>query len=176
MYDALVIIDMQTAALEGRPYNEKAVVENIKKLAAACREKRIPVVYIRHDGGIGDELEKGSDGWQIYKEIAPAAQDIIIDKQYNSAFRKTELKEYLNSIGAKDIIICGMQTEYCIDVSVKVAFEYEYNVTIPRKATTTFDSAFAGGKELSEYYEDKIWNGRYAKVVPAEDIIKDITI
>jgi len=173
-YDAIIIIDMQTALVEAHPYNETMVIERISSLLKACRSRKIPVTYISHDGGAGDELEKGSAGWQIYGDIAPQTGEKIFDKQYNSAFRKTGLHEYLKSLGAKNLIFCGMQTEYCFDVSCKVAFEYEYNVTIPQGTSTTFDNAFADGESLSRYYEEKIWNNRYARVIPVEDVIKEI--
>lgn len=173
-YDALIIIDMQTALVEAHPYNEHVIIENIKNLLQACRTKKIPIIYIQHDGCAGDELEHGSDGWQIYRELTPLPDEKIFDKQYNSAFRKTKLNEYLQKIDAKNIILCGMQTEYCFDVSCKVAFEYEYSVTVPRATTTTFDNQLASGKALSEYYENEIWNNRYAQVISIEQTISGI--
>ena len=70
-YDALIIVDMQTALVEAEPYNRVTVIENIKVLLDSCRKKGIPVIYVQHDGGMGDELEQGSVGWTIYKDIAP---------------------------------------------------------------------------------------------------------
>lgn len=169
-YDALIIVDMQTALVEAEPFNRVNVIENMKVLLDSCRKKGIPVIYIQHDGGMGDELEHGTVGWTIYKEIAPLPDEKIFEKQYNSAFRKTGLHEYLQEEGIKKIILCGMQTEYCLDVTCKVAFEYEYEVTIPQSTTTTFDNAFASGKDLAEYYENKIWNNRYAQVVRIDEI------
>ena len=171
-YDALMIVDMQTALVETEPYNRAAVIENIKALLDACRKKELPIIYIQHDGGTGDELEHGSIGWTIYKDIAPMPDEKIFEKEYNSAFRKTGLHEYLQETGVKNLILCGMQTEYCLDVTCKVAFEYEYEVTIPQSTTTTFDNAFASGKDLAEYYENKIWNNRYAKVISLEQVLK----
>lgn len=170
-YEALIIVDMQTALVGAEPYNRTVVIENIKALLNACRKREIPVIYIQHDGGNGDELEHKSTGWTICKEIFPLPDDKIFEKQYNSAFRKTGLREYLNQIGAKNIILCGMQTEYCLDATCKVAFEYEYEVTIPQSTTTTFDNAFASGKDLTEYYENQIWNNRYAKVASMNQVL-----
>lgn len=173
-YGALIIVDMQTSLVESLPYNKLTVVENIKSLLSACRKRKIPVIYIQHDGGIGDELESGSIGWTIYKEIAPMENEKIFEKKYNSAFRKTGLKKYLDNMGIKNIILCGMQTEHCVDATCKVAFEYEYNITIPLFTTTTFDNGFISGKDLSEYYENKIWNNRYAQVVNVNQILDEI--
>ena len=63
-----------------------------------------------------------------------------------------------------------MQTEYCFDVSCKVAFEYGYEVTIPKDTTTTFDNDFTSGEKLARYYEEKIWNHRYANVLSIDEI------
>ncbi|BCJ94442.1 amidase [Anaerocolumna cellulosilytica] len=170
-YDALIIVDMQTALVEAGPYNREVVIENIKAVLNSCRNSLIPVIYIQHDGGQGDELEHGSIGWTIYSDISPMADEKIFDKQYNSAFRKTGLHSYLQEIGAKNIILCGMQTEYCLDATCKVAFEYGYNVTIPRSTTTTFDNNFASGKDLTEYYENQIWKNRYAQIISIEQVV-----
>ncbi|MDK2966455.1 MAG: hypothetical protein PWP53_2067 [Lacrimispora sp.] len=101
-------------------------------------------------------MDRGSLGWTIYKDIAPLPDEKIFEKQYNSAFRKTGLHEYLQEKGIKKIILCEIQTEYCLDVTCKVAFEYEYEVTIPQSTTTTFDNVFASGKDLSEREYGKI--------------------
>ena len=173
-YDALIIIDMQTALVEDHPYNERLVIENIKKLIEVSRNNQVPIIYIRHDGGIGDELEYGSEGWKIYKEIEPKETDKIIDKQYNSMFYQTKLQDYLKSIHAKNLILCGMQSEYCFDVSCKVAFENEYKVIVPKDTTTTYDNEFFKAKDLVRYFEEKIWDGRYADVVSVEMIVQEL--
>ena len=173
-YDALLIIDMQTALVNAHPFHEKETIERINELSETCRKNKIPVIYVRHDDGEGEELEFGSDGWQIHESLAPNTGEKIFEKRFNSAFRQTGLHEYLREIGAKNLLLCGMQTEYCIDASIKVAFEYEYGITVPRGATTTFDNEFAKGEELLNYYENRIWNNRYAKIVSVETIRKEI--
>ncbi|MEG0365454.1 MAG: isochorismatase family protein, partial [Coprobacillus sp.] len=86
-YDAMIIIDMQTGLIEDNPYQKDIIINNIKILIDKCRFSDIPVIHIRHDGGKGDELEKGTNGWQIYKDLIPQDHEKIIDKQFNSAFR-----------------------------------------------------------------------------------------
>lgn len=168
---ALVIIDMQTALLEAHPYHEHTVIANIQHLLAECRQNAVPVIYVRHDGGIGDELERGSDGWQICTELEPKDGEKIIDKQFNSAFRQTQLESYLQEMGIQTLILCGMQTEYCFDVSCKVAFEKGYEVIIPRQTTTTFDNDFSSAETLTRYYEDQIWDKRYAAVKDLSEVL-----
>ncbi|MDD5934514.1 MAG: cysteine hydrolase family protein [Clostridiales bacterium] len=173
-FDALVVIDVQTSLVNAHPYQEETLIQNIQKLLKECREKQIPVIYVRHDGGKNDELEAGTDGWQIYHAIAPQPEDKVIDKRFNSSFRQTDLREYLESIHAKNLILCGMQTEYCIDASCKVAFEYEYKVTIAKGTTSTYDTTIACAKDLIEYYEERIWKNRYASVISLEELVQEI--
>lgn len=72
--------------------------------------------------------------------------------------------------------MCGMQTEFCFDVSVKVAFELGYDVTVPREAVTTFDSGFAPGEVLTAYFEDRIWDGRYARVLDTDGVVEELAV
>jgi len=170
----LLVVDVQTALILAHPYNEEKMINNIKHLILFCREKNIEIVYIQHDGGTGDELECDSDGWQIYKDITPHLGEKIFDKHYNSAFKSTGLKDYLDSKNIKNIILVGMQTEYCMDTTCKIAFEYGYNIIIPEETTSTYDNSYFTGKILYEYYLYKIWKDRFAKVISMDELEKSL--
>ena len=98
----------------------------------------------------------------------------IIEKQYNSAFKNTELKEYLNEKNINTIILAGIQTEYCIDTMCKVAFEYGFKLIIPEETNTKFVNDYMTGKDIYEYYNFKIWKNRFATLVKVHDIIKGL--
>ena len=57
----LLVVDIQNALVENHPYNEIGFIENIKQLIQNARQNNIEVIYVQHDGGVGDELEKNSD-------------------------------------------------------------------------------------------------------------------
>lgn len=173
-FDALLVVDVQTALVEAEPYRRAAFLEEVGGLIRCCRACGIPVIYLQHDGGLGDELEAGTPGWAIWPGIAPAPGETVVDKRWNSAFRQTGLGQLLESRGARRLILCGMQTEHCIDATCKSAFERGYDVTIAQGATTTFDGDFFTGETLTRYYEEKIWDGRYARVVPLWQLLREI--
>ncbi|MFP5116485.1 cysteine hydrolase family protein [Bacillaceae bacterium C204] len=168
----LLVVDVQTALIKEHPYNEKKVIGNIKKLISIARDSNKEVLYVRHDDGIGEELEYGTDGWQIYNEIAPNKDERVFEKKYNSAFFKTGLKEYLESKKIDTIILTGLQTEYCIDATLKSAFDNGYRVIIPEQTNTTFDNEYLSGEKLYEFYNYKIWNNRFAKVLSVDEVSK----
>lgn len=164
-FDALIVVDVQKALIKENPANAESFIEKVKALIKLFRENKRPVIFVRHDDGRGTPLEYGTEGFQIYKETAPNAKEKVITKRFNSAFRGTELKTALDEIGAKKIVICGMQTQYCIDTTVKVAFEYGYDVTIVSGSVTTVDGPLLPAQTINDYYESEIWNKRFANVV-----------
>ena len=93
----------------------------------------------------------------------------MFQKRYNSMFKETGLKEYLDQQGIEQLVLCGMQTEYCVDTSVKVGFEYGYKLVIPEGAVTTFDGEDIPAETLNEFYEN-IWAERFADVLDYKTI------
>lgn len=168
----LLVVDVQNTLINANPHNEQRVIENIKKLILTARDNKKEVLYVCHDDGKGTKLENGTYGWQIYDEIAPNSTELIFEKQYNSAFHKTNLKEYLDSKNIDTIILVGLQTEYCIDATCKSAFDHGYKIIIPEETNTTFDNDYLSGEKLYEFYNYKIWNKRFADVISVEEVIK----
>lgn len=168
----LLIVDVQKALIEGKPYNIEEVIANIQALIAKARESQVEVVYVRHDGGKEDELEKNTPGFEIYHEVAPLEGEQIFDKIYNSAFKETGLHKYLQDKNIKKIVLCGLQTEYCVDTTCKAAFELGYRIIIPHNSTTTFDNDLLKGHEIVKYFEEKIWSCRFAEVLSLKEVLK----
>lgn len=173
-HTVLLVVDMQNALIQKHPYNELTVLRNIKELQTACRENAIEVIHVRHDDGIGSSLQQGTIGWQIFHLLAPINDEKVFDKHHNSAFKQTRLKQYLDSKKVMTIILVGMQSEYCIDTTCRVAYEYGYHIIIPKDTTTTFFNDYLSGKEASQYFENKIWNHRFADVLPVNQVLSMI--
>lgn len=169
--EALLIVDVQTALIKANPYNKKNVIDNIKTLISISRESGKEVIYIRHNIDKNNDDIKDKE-WQIYEEVTPDSNETIFNKRYNSAFYKTGLRQYLESKGIDTIILMGLQTEYCVDTTCKVAFEYGYKVIIPEETNTTFDNEYLAGRKMYELYNHKIWNKRFAHVIPVSEVIR----
>jgi nicotinamidase-related amidase len=163
---ALLIVDVQNALVDEKPFNIGGVLGNIKKMLDTCRENSIEVIYIQHDGEKGDTLEPFSYGWDIHKSIYPKAGEKIIRKTYNSAFKNTELEGYLNSKSIETLILVGMQTEYCIDTTCRVAFDKGYKLIMPEETNTTFDNGDLSASDIYKYHNFNIFKDRFAEVKP----------
>ena len=161
----LLVVDVQTTMIESHPFNERKVIDNIKKLLISARKNNIEVIYVRHDDGVGTPFERNTPSWEIYNEIKPTENETIFDKKYNSAFHKTGLEIYLDNRNIDNIIIVGLQTEYCIDATIKSAFNLGYNIIIPEETNTTFDNGPFTAENIYQFYNYRIWNNRFSRVV-----------
>mgnify|MGYP001218930298 CR=1 FL=1 len=171
MKTALLVIDMQQALTDAQPARKDEFLLNVKFLVDAAHAGGVEVVYVRHDGGADDDLAFGTPGWQLDRSLSLREGERVFDKRFSSSFRNTGLHEYLSERGVERLVICGMQTEYCIDTSVKVAFEFGYDILIPSGATSTYDNPFLTGEKIILFYERMIWHEPLAQVVCMQDAV-----
>ena len=124
MKTAFIIIDVQNILVE-TGFETKKLLEKISYLQDQARKQQIEIIYIQH---IETNEALTSEDWQLSPLLKRQPDEKVFQKQYNSMFKETGLKEYLEQQGIKQLVLCGMQTEYCIDTSVKVAFETVHTV------------------------------------------------
>lgn len=167
----LLVVDTQKLITNASLYNFPAFASNVKKLIRTARENKVEVIYIRHDDGEGEELTRGTDGFEIYEEFAPKKGEKIFDKTVNSPFKDTGLSEYLTEKQIKQVIAVGLQTDYCIDATVKCGFEHGFHMIVPNGANTTFDNEYMSAEQTCRYYNEFIWKGRYADCISIEETL-----
>ncbi|MDD3223638.1 MAG: cysteine hydrolase family protein [Clostridium sp.] len=168
----LLVVDTQKLITNDKLYKFNTFVANVKKIICEARKNAVEVIYVRHDDGEGNELTKGNDGFEVYEEFKPMKDEKIFDKKVNSAFKGTGLLEYLIDKGEKDVIIVGLQTDYCIDATIKCGFEHGFNITVPAYVNTTVNNKFMSAEQSYQYYNEFMWNGRYAKCISMDETIK----
>ncbi|WP_298770094.1 cysteine hydrolase family protein [uncultured Fibrobacter sp.] len=161
----LLIVDTQKLIMNERLYRFEELAANIRTLIHTARQNGIEVIYIRHDDGEDKPLTKGKDGFEICEAFAPDEGEMIFDKTVNSPFRDTGLLEYLKSKDETELIVAGLQTDYCMDATVKCGFEHGFKVYVPAYTNSTFDNAFMTAEETYRYYNVFMWNGRYAECI-----------
>ena len=170
MAQALIVIDIQEGLVKENPFDTKNFIINTKAIIQHFRDQNIEVIFIRHseDEGL---LAMGSDNWQVYHELKPQENEKIFNKYYNSIFKDTKLKEYLNRKNITDLTFVGMQVEFYIDTSVKVGFEYGYKITIVEDAISTFDNIHLSADQILSFYKEKIWRNRFAQLRTTKEIL-----
>lgn len=148
---ALLIVDFINAYVtEGAPLFAPDVVTAVDEtipLLSLAREKEIPVLYTKvlynknyRDGGIFIQkvpvlktMVEGEPLAEIVPQLTPVESDIIIVKQYASAFFGTSLAATLTSLGADTILLTGCSTSGCIRASAVDGMQYGFRVIVPRE-------------------------------------------
>lgn len=169
--EALIVVDIQEGLINLGPANKENYIKKVKETISSFEEAGRDIIYIHHTESEGF-LSEGDQSWLIYHELSPRPQDKIFNKNFNSIFKKTDVKAYLDSKGIKSYTMVGMQVEFCIDTSLKIGFEYGFEQVLVRDAVTTFDNNHLKAQQIIDFYQDYIWNNRFAKVLDIEDVKK----
>lgn len=167
----LLVIDTQKLITNDKLYQFALFESRIKTLIAKAREGGIEVIYVRHDDGEGEELTKGTDGFEIYEGFVPLGNERIFDKFVNSPFKESGLLQYLKEKKEDTIMVVGLQTDYCMDATVKCGFEHGFRMLVPEYTNSTFDNAFMTAEQTYRYYNEFMWKGRYAECIFFEEAV-----
>ncbi len=186
---ALLVIDMQGEFVKPHwtPYwvpEATRQVPRIKSLVEHCREKKIPVIFTVYSKThnyldrpktlplmpsrlLGMEIDQSSFfvKGQVWHELAPKEDEIIIHKPSYGAFYDTPLETILKTLEKDTVIICGTLTNYCCGTTARQAYERSFKVIFGSDVTS------AHFKDLHEA-ELKVLRRGFAKVLSSGEIIK----
>jgi nicotinamidase-related amidase len=80
---------------------------------------------------LGLEGEAG----EIARLLYPQAQDLTILKPRHSAFYASPLELLLAEMGARELVVCGLATDMCVQLTAADAFLREYRTWVPADCT-----------------------------------------
>ena len=170
---AVLVIDMLNDFVTGGLKCERAnrIIPNIKKLVAAARKCKVPVIYL-NDAHLpvdeevvarwGKHAIKGTKGAEVIPELRPAKQDYVVEKRTYSSFYETGLDMLLRALykgeGVKTVILTGLHTNICIRHTSADAFFRGYKIMIVEDGVEAFtkEDQEQGLKYLRDIYNAKI--------------------
>lgn len=144
MTRALVVIDMQRGfddlAFWG-PTTNPACEANVARLIDAFAQAGEPVVVVRHDSRHPDSpLHPSHPGNALVDAVAGADAALLVTKNVNSAFYgDPDLHAWLQERGIGELVLCGIQTNMCVETTARMGGNLGYDVTVVLDATRTFD-------------------------------------
>ncbi|HEY6399007.1 MAG TPA: isochorismatase family protein [Solirubrobacteraceae bacterium] len=164
MASALLLLDAQKNMLHppAPVPDAQAVTAVIDRLLASARNAGALVIHVRNNGGPDDPDAPGASGWELAAEALDSEQ--IVDKHERNAFAGTHLAELLPPGG--NLVLAGMQSEYCIRETALGAVELGYSVSLVRGAHATYDDELPA-EEASRNVEQELEAAGVCVVDPA---------
>ena len=166
----LLVVDTQKGITDNRLFAFEKIVSNIKELIATARANGDEVIFVQHDDGPGSGFSVGDVDYEIYDEFTPLEGEKIFTKTVNSSLHpSTGLLPYLNDRQVKELMIVGLQTNFCIDATIKSAFEHGFRVYVPEYTNSTFDNDYMKAETCYRYYNEFMWPVRFARCITMDE-------
>lgn len=148
---ALVVVDLQKGIVS-RPtaHPVETVVANSAALAAAFRERGLPVVLVTATGRAPGRTDAqrtappspapAADWAELVPELGATDGDVLITKQRWGAFIGTDLHEQLAERGVTQVVLTGVATSIGVESTARSAYDHGYHVVLATDAMTDLSS------------------------------------
>jgi nicotinamidase-related amidase len=171
---ALILIDIQKGfddiAYWGGQRNNPNAENNAAELLKIWRENQLPIFHIQHCSTNPTSLLNATNPGNEFKEmVKPILGETIIQKNVNSAFIGTNLKQLLDEQKIKTLVIVGLTTDHCVSTTTRMAGNFGFDTFVVSDATATFNKKGVDGQHYSAelIHETALasLNGEFATVV-----------
>jgi nicotinamidase-related amidase len=174
---AFLVIDMQNFYV-AEVDTAISIVPNINRIAAACRDKGVPVIWVimrcaEKEGAPSQwqlyhnyffteakgqnhltKLSPGNAGYEIYPDLEVNEEDQVVTKRRFSPFivGSSDLHDILQDKGVENLIVAGTATNMCSESTARDAMMLDYKVVMVEDANAArFDDDHLAG--LTSFYQ-----------------------
>lgn len=179
---AVLVVDFVRAyTTPGSPLHAPPVLEAVeatREVLTQARARGVPVVYTKvlyqpgaKDGGVFvrkvpvlQTFVPGEPLTEIVDDVAPAAEDVVLVKQYASAFFGTPLASMLTAQRVDTLIVTGCSTSGCIRATAVDGCQHGFRVIVPRQCV---------GDRVAAVHEANLFDidSKYGDVVDRSEVL-----
>ena len=154
-----VMIERGAFAETGAPEHakEQNVVENVRRLADACRRAGIPVIhvwYIVEEGAAGlklnaplfqgvkdsNALVRGTWGAEPAEGLEAQDGDFVVEKMRMNGWQDTKLEPLLRGLERDTVIVTGAWTNMSIEHTARTGADKGYFMIVPEDGCSTMNA------------------------------------
>ncbi|WP_371573383.1 isochorismatase family protein [Streptomyces sp. NBC_01314] len=172
MTRALIVIDVQESFRAGPLWattSDLKIADKVNRLVRLSRQAGDLVVWVLHsEPGTGDVFDPDLGHVRLMEELERADGEPLIHKTSHNAFTTTNLQQLLTERGIRELTVCGIRTEQCVETTTRVAGDLGYQVTLVIDATATNPIPHRDApadQSIDELLAD-------SRTMPAEEIIR----
>ena len=147
----LLVIDVQRGHDDPRwgERNNPDAEARIERLLRAWRERRAPIVHVRHESASPEGVfRRGSEAFAFKAAAEPLPDEPIVDKHVNSAFIGTDLEQRFRDGGVRTVVIAGLTTDHCCSTTARMAGNLGFETWFVGDATATFARSAPDGTSI----------------------------
>ena len=142
MSRALVVIDVQESFRQ-RPIwqatNNPDIVDDVNALVTAARADGDLVVWVLHsEPGTGEAFDPVNGHVRLLPELDYRDGEPLLVKTSINAFTTTNLAQLLTQHGIRELRVCGIRSEQCVETTTRIGSDLGYEMTYVVDATATF--------------------------------------
>lgn len=178
MDTALLVIDVQDSfkynAERWVSRSNPAFEANVTELISAFREASLPIIFFLHtdsDPGFGT----GDPHFRLMDFVDRRESDPLLVKNTRNAFTSTDLRQRLDALGVRKVVISGISTEQCCETTTRVAADLGYEVDFVTEATATFPIGSLTTDQIVERTE-AVLNGRFARIARVAEVKEELLV
>jgi Isochorismatase family len=116
----------------------------------------LPVVHIQHCARAGEVFAEGALGWLIFEPVEPEGSEPVVRKRAADAFGETDLHARLQQMGARRLVVAGIQTEHCVAATCRAALQLGYEVYLAEDGHSTWPDQVRSAREIMTAESEKL--------------------
>jgi nicotinamidase-related amidase len=128
----LAVPNMQRLQKAFRAGGMELLYTTVECLTLDCRDRSLDYKVSQF------EVPKGSWDGKVIDEIAPDDNEIWLPKGSSSVFVSTHIDYLLRCLEVRQLVICGVVTDQCVESAVRDACDLGYLVTLVPDACATY--------------------------------------
>lgn len=174
MSRALIVIDVQES-FRVRPLwadtLNPGVAEPVNRLVELARAAGDLVIRVLHtEPGSGNPFDPATGHVRLFEELSePLPGEHLLHKTSHNAFTTTNLQQILTAHGVRELRVCGIRAEQCVETTTRVASDLGYDVTFVSDATTTDPLGRFTAADILERTET-VLRDRFARIATVAEL------
>lgn len=162
------MIDVQES-FRARPHWEdmanQRIAEPVSRLVRLARSRGDQVIWVLHtEPGSGNAFDPEQGHVRLLEELEqPVPGEPVLRKTAHNAFTTTHLQQLLTRAGVRELVLCGIRTEQCVETTARVGSDLGYGIVFVTDATTT-DRATGLPPEAVIERTEAVLRGRFARI------------
>jgi ureidoacrylate peracid hydrolase len=171
------ILEPRWAAIE-------ASLPKIRAVQDAFRAAGEEVIHVRvayrtsngRDAGVAymptadiQPVERDERDDELLPEVAALGDEMVFSKTSSSVFNTTEIESVLRRMGIEHLVVTGIVTDGCVELSVRDAVDRGFQVTLVE------DGCSASTPEAHEDAIERLTDGSFIAARSAADVIAEIS-